>query len=62
MFQISLRMNCLVDVTHNAIVSISDKGRLLSFNHAAERLFQYSESELMGLNVTVLMPADHDEH
>ncbi|MFT5208526.1 MAG: PAS domain S-box-containing protein [Flavobacterium sp.] len=49
----------MVDAAHNAIVSISEKGKILSLNYAAVQMFQYSENELMGINIKILMPAEY---
>lgn len=50
--------------SHDAIVAISDRGLILSFNPAAERLFGLTEDEARGRNVKMLMPQpyqhDHD--
>ncbi|WP_462158593.1 PAS domain S-box protein [Pseudoalteromonas sp. GB56] len=47
-------MNTAVD----GIVTITDKGKVLSFNAGAERILGYTSDEVVGNNVKMLMPDD----
>ncbi len=47
----------------DAMVVINETGKILSFSAAAEKLFGVSEAEIVGANVSQLMPApDRDRH
>ncbi|MBC8240132.1 MAG: PAS domain S-box protein [Alphaproteobacteria bacterium] len=55
------RYRTIVESAVEAIITIDSGGIIQSFNRAAEILFQYSRGEVIGLNVKVLMPAEHAE-
>jgi PAS domain S-box-containing protein len=40
----------------SSVVSINNEGVILSINRSAEELFEYQQSELIGKNLTILMP------
>ncbi len=65
-FGISPEMQALLDATVDAVLIIDNRGRIETFNRAAERLFGYRPDDVMGQNVNVLMTdrdrASHDAY
>lgn len=56
-------LDALLDAAVDAMVISDRQGCILRFNRAAQRLFGYSEEELVGHNVSRLMPEpDHSRH
>ena len=49
----------IVESAVDGIITINRRGRIQSFNPAAERLFGYRASEVIGENVAILMPAPY---
>ena len=60
----SARWRAIIDATVDGIIVIDSRGRIETFNAAAERMFGYTEAEVVGQNVHMLMPqpyrAEHD--
>ena len=50
------RWRAVVDAAVDGIIVIDSRGRIETVNHAAEQMFGYTEAELIGQNVRVLMP------
>jgi two-component system, LuxR family, sensor kinase FixL len=57
------RWRSIVESAVDGIVVIDAHGRIEAFNRAAERLFGYSEHDVQGQNVKLLMPSPyHEQH
>ena len=54
-------LRSILDTVPDATVVICEKGTIQSFNVAAERLFGYRESTVVGKNVSMLMPSPYRE-
>ena len=50
------QIRAILDATADAVVTIDIRGRIATFNRAAERIFGYTSSEVIGENVNVLIP------
>ena len=57
------RLHALLDAAIDAIVTIDQHGIIDSINPATLRMFGYSENELLGCNISMLMPSpDRERH
>lgn len=58
------RLSTIVQTAVDAIAVVNERGIVQSFNPSAERIFGYSSEEMIGQNVSILMPekiaAAHD--
>ena len=50
------RLRSILDNVVDGIITINEEGRIFSFNVAAERMFGYTSTEALELNVSDLMP------
>lgn len=59
-------LRSILDTVPDATVVIDEQGRITSFSAAAVRQFGYTESDVLGQNVRILMPEpyhhEHDEY
>ena len=56
-------LRSILETAPDAIVVIDEKGLMLSFSTSAERMFGFSEDEVLGENVSMLMPSpDRERH
>ncbi len=53
---IGLRLKAIIDTAIDGIITIDDKGLIESVNLSALSLFGYSQNELLGENISILMP------
>lgn len=58
------RLRSVIETASDGIIVIDDQGIVLTFSPAAERIFGYPASEVIGKNVSMLMPdrfgSEHD--
>lgn len=55
------RWQALLTAAVDGIVSIDERGLIQTFNPAAERMFGYRADEVIGRNVSILMPSPYRE-
>jgi two-component system sensor kinase FixL len=57
------RLAAVINTTVDGIIVINTRGIIEEFNRGAERLFDYPAAEVIGRNVSILMPSpEHEEH
>lgn len=55
------RVHAIVETAAEGIIVIGEQGIIDRFNPAAERIFGHTEAEVMGKNVSMLMPSPNSE-
>ena len=55
------RTRAILETTVDGIITIDERGRIESFNTAAERIFGYSAEEIIGQSINGLMPSPYRE-
>ena len=56
-------LRSILSTVPDAMIVVDERGGILSFSAAAERLFGFTETEVVGSNVSRLMPnPDRDRH
>lgn len=53
------RLQAILETAVEGIITISEAGLIESFNLAAEKMFGYAPAEVIGRNVSLLMPSPH---
>ena len=60
------KAQAIVETTVDGIITIDEYGHIESFNEAAEEIFGYDKEEVLGRNISVLMPEpyreEHDDY
>ncbi len=59
--QSEARIRAIVESAADGIITIDERGTIESFNNAAENLFGYAAGDVIGKNVSMLMPSPHRE-
>lgn len=60
------RLSAVIDSAVDCIITINNRGVIQTANSAIKRLFQYEPQEIIGKNITILMPeprkSEHDDY
>jgi len=53
------KLQAVLDSIADAVLNIDNKGKILSFNKAAQHIFGYQENEVVGQDIAMLMPYEY---
>lgn len=56
------KFRAILDTATDAILSIDEEHRIILFNNAAQRIFGYSRSEVLGKDLGILIPLQYGDH
>ena len=56
------KFRAILDTATDAILSIDEEHKIILFNNAAQRIFGYSRSEVLGKNLNILIPLQYGDH
>jgi len=57
-----VHLQSILDTVPEAMIVIDERGVMQSFSSAAERLFGYSAAEVLGANISMMMPSPYREN
>ncbi len=57
-----MRLNAIIDTAIDGIITIDEHGIIESVNPAILQIFGYAKEELLGQNISILMPSPHKEN
>lgn len=55
------KLEAVLNSIADAVINVDREGNILSFNLAAEKIFGYIEDEVIGRNVSLLLPMEYDQ-
>ena len=52
----TIHLISIANSTSDALIAIDSEGKVISWNHAAELIFQYSKEEMVGQTLHLILP------
>lgn len=56
------RLRAILDTATNAIISVDENRKIILFNAAAQQMFGYTQDEILGKDLKVLLPLQDGDH
>jgi len=60
-YKVAEELRAILDASKDAVITINQQGIIVSLNATTEKMFGYPEAELLGQNISILMPTPHRE-